>query len=1180
MKTFKIAFLHASLLGCVLLSGLRLPALAAESGAEPTQPGVDILEVVFDQNPVELGLTFDRRNVSPANVDIKGQTTQVWKAGTSLDRAIGWAGSFRFKVTDERFQQGGRPAVDIEITYHLPSAWTGPVVKADTRSGGRLVGQAPGRTGDFRTARFRVNDAFFGARDHKSTEQLPVDGFDLRIDGNNNGFYLRRVRIIGYDPKENVVWPRMLGIDHVSTDAAGGVFVFPRTQKQQLSFALRNSAFQSRAIHYNLEISDHSDKVTYRASGDLTLNAESRQNLPFNFDSSAWPLGPYDGNLSLYLDKNATTPVVTGTFRLGIRSDAVLPKARQGEFLYGLDTGFTELSEPEGANALAFFRLMGVDILRNLDPLNRSETVDNVTRALAALSKQNLQAALIIDPPKDADAAQRAVGLATKTRFLEEVARRYAGRGVGKIQYWEMGNEPDLPGFYAGPMAEYIESYHAMYDAIKRGARAGGVKPNDTIVMNGGLSFAGPIGDKRSREFLQLVDANKLDAIGYHGHGPGIEAERSALERVRAAAAKEGKANRLYVQTESGVSGGTRAGLQEQARTVVEKMVYAQSQGVPAFMFFRLFMNGDGHEGGYGLTDNRTEPRPSILSYRNMVERLRHHQFLRTIDFAGKASAEGVSAFLFEERAVNGKATGRKTLVAFSEKTAQYDLTMRLDTPTAVVRNASTFDLYGNARPTTLLTGNIATLRVGVDAVYVSWTSPSSDATQVMPPLLGVQSQQTLLAGAENYLTLTAHNPANKPLQAQIIVESHARLPLKVTPVQKTVALKADGAASIELRLALGKADALVDLPKWWKVFPDIDAAKVTPQNLATMPGTMPGANGPVTGQFVMATQNRLDLAKIAGGFGSKRAALAVAYIDSPLGMALPVAASADWWMAWYLNGEKVFDTLEEGNNGRSLADLTFNLPLRAGRNTIAALVLSGSQGWRLEFGGLKERFLAQNGADPDRLVVSMQAEGRTLAQKVVPLQLSAPLPALGQVSSPDSLQSWMPLQPLAQLDDAAVTNFWFKEPDQSRWYRGLNDLSALAWLRESGQEVHLFVAVRDDKLVQAPSASSLKESDSLHIVFARDNGPITLDVKAGLVNGKTVLTGNNTKVGVTVNRDETGSDGPRTLYHFTVPKPLLGNQPFHVNLNIVDNDDTFVKQQLQLGNVESPQQGLRVIAP
>ena len=92
-----------------------------------------------------------------------------------------------------------------------------------------------------------------------------------------------------------------------------------------------------------------------------------------------------------------------------------------------------------------------------------------------------------------------------------------------------------------------------------------------------------------------------MDAIAYHGHGPGIEAERAAYEQVHAVAAGFGKADRPFAETESGYSGIEHRGLLTQAHTAVEKMVYGQSVHLLYFHFFRLFMEGSGIEGSLAL---------------------------------------------------------------------------------------------------------------------------------------------------------------------------------------------------------------------------------------------------------------------------------------------------------------------------------------------------------------------------------------------------------------------------------------------------------------------------------------------------------------------------------------------------------------------------------------------------
>jgi len=71
-----------------------------------------------------------------------------------------------------------------------------------------------------------------------------------------------------------------------------------------------------------------------------------------------------------------------------------------------------------------------------------------------------------------------------------------------------------------------------------------------------------------------------------------VKAERDAYIRIRDEAAKWGKAEKLYVETESGMSARTRAQVRVQARTAVQKMVFAQSVGLPTFIWFRLMISG------------------------------------------------------------------------------------------------------------------------------------------------------------------------------------------------------------------------------------------------------------------------------------------------------------------------------------------------------------------------------------------------------------------------------------------------------------------------------------------------------------------------------------------------------------------------------------------------------------
>ena len=1109
---------------------------AAAAAQAVVDASSDTIEVVFGKTPVEDGLTFDRRAVKPGTLMLNGVPNEGWVAKSSIEPGMPWMRSFRFKVTDPKFTDGKRPAVDLEIVYYQ-EANAGVEVRADTARGGRRIDGGWGDTDNWRTMRIRLDDAFFGARDYPDDKQLSTSGFDLRIDSANEDFWLKSVKLIGYNTREDVNWGRLLKVKSTRGETPGDLLVYPRKAAQKVNFELQNIAELKRPLRYEMRVAGYDEKTRFQKKGTLDLDPSSVEPLPFSFDTKEWPLGPYDGELALYLDDQATKPVLRETFRLGVISDAELPKARAGEFLFGLDPGNSQSTDVHSEGALAFYRLMGVDILRNLTTKGTPNTVAGIGGALELLKKEGLQAAMMMDPPaKNSDKELDKV-----TSKLEILAREYAGEGPGKIKFWELGNEPDLPFFYAGPISDYITAMTAMRDAIKRGADG---KP--TLVMNGGLSFAGPEGDKRSREFIQTVGADDVDLLAYHAHGPGIGSERSILEKARAVAQKAGKTGWTYIDTETGYSGRDRAGVKRQAETVVEKFAYAQSQGLPTIYFFRLFMQGEGHVSGYGLTDDRVQPRPSVLSYRNMVERLRFHKFDRQLDFDGESGTSGVQAFLFAERSEKGAPTGRKTLVIWSEKPAQYDVNVRLDDVGRTLNKPQIYDLYGNASSPNL-SGTLAGVRVDTTPIYLSWNSPGAISdVRVAPPLLSVSNPQPLLVGQTTPLTLIARNPTAEPINAELTVESASRLPLQVAPAKRAITLAPGASQTVELAATLGQTPAPLALPRWWKVFLNPDRTKLSDASFAQIPDALNG----VKGEYVWAENNRIDFAKMAGGLAEKRPAVAYATIDSGAAVTLPATASADFWMAWYLNGQPVYNTLKSGNKG-NLSNQTFELPLKTGRNVLAVMVLSGSGGWNIEFGGPRERTLAQTNSAPDKLTVSLTANGKTLAQQEVPLELAAPV--AGIEAPTGNYADWQTLEPLAVLSESSVTNFFVKEPDTSRWYGGETDLAAQVWLRDDGANLHLFAAVRDDKLVEAKSAAELDKNDSLRVVLTSDAGAQLLDKTIGLVDGAA--------------SSEVKRDGARTLYRLVIPKNLVGTQPFRLNLTVNDNDEGYLKQSLALGN-------------
>jgi hypothetical protein len=395
---------------------------------------------------------------------------------------------------------------------------------------------------------------------------------------------------------------------------------------------------------------------------------------------------------------------------------------------------------------------------------------------------------------------------------------------------------------------------------------------------------------------------------------------------------------------------------------------------------------------------------------------------------------------------------------------------------------------------------------------------------------------------------------------------------VKVAPAAKDVAIPASGERSVAVSLMLGKAEAPLDMPRWWRLFPDADPGKLHGKNWASMPETLPKAGGGlVVGQQVMAGDHSFDFAKRFGSYREKRPVVGFAYMDSPTAVVLPVAASADWWMAWYVNGRRVYSTLKTGNRHGSLADHLFELPLRAGRNVVAFQCLSGSRGWSIRWAGPRERALAvSGGVPPDRLRVTLvNEEGQKLAERMLPLELQAAVPPLGRLARPTQPKAWRSLEPLVVLGEADVTNRFADEPDVSRWYQGEHDLSAVVWLRDDGKQLRMLVAVRDDVHDRASDAKAADEADALRIVISDRDGRVLVDqtLPAAAPAAKAVRA-------MSIDRAKWSDLGPVTAYLVAISADALGESTFRLSLRIFDSDNHTMKQTLDLGDVELPSRG------
>jgi hypothetical protein len=200
---------------CRLALILFVSTITASADATATTD-LNSIGITFDPEPVENGLTFDRNHVESAPVTLHGTTVNAWAARSGSEPSSQNLRTFRFKVTEPRFQNGAMPVADVEFTYYAPGLM-GVEFKADTARGSQNIGNGRGRGTDVVTVKFPLQDAFFGGRKLPVEGKPALNGFDLLMSTHNGDLYLRSVRIIGFDRQNNVDWSHMLRIDQVTS---------------------------------------------------------------------------------------------------------------------------------------------------------------------------------------------------------------------------------------------------------------------------------------------------------------------------------------------------------------------------------------------------------------------------------------------------------------------------------------------------------------------------------------------------------------------------------------------------------------------------------------------------------------------------------------------------------------------------------------------------------------------------------------------------------------------------------------------------------------------------------------------------------------------------------------------------------------------------------------------------
>ncbi len=1106
--------------------------------------GPNDLFIIFDKTPIARGIDFDRVAISPQQVTVDGVPNWVWSAGYNSQRGgDSWWHSVCMKVTDPRFQNGAMPAADVRVTYrHEANA---PVsCFADTSAGSRQVGFGWGRNPNWQTMAFKLDDAKFAQTDYQDpAKDLKSDGFDLRFNACTGDAQIRSVFIHGYDLDHSPDFDRLVRFDGIDTGRE--LFIFSPGEKQTLQLKLRNLAHPDLVADSRIWLTDDLGNEIWNRQQPVTIRGGGPIELPVPFDTAGLKQGVYTLGLELnHVDsKGMKKTIVSSSWNLMVSESSPIPKAKDGEFMYGVDTGIDYKDE----RWMKWLDFMGCDITRGN---GANQGTGDWASAFAAFDKHDLRNTVFADIPWDDDAVKRQQKVQEVADRAEAAARLFGDRA----HFWELGNEPDLTFFYPGPIEEYARGFSIVSRAIRRG------NPN-SVVMNGGLCFATPDADRRARKFVEVVDTNDIQGFAYHGHGPLIAAERGAFDRVHDLAKHWNKADRIFMETESGVSARTPGQIRIQARTAVEKMVFAQSVGEPAFMWFRL--NIQGGDGDYTSTTNTHEPRPVVLSYRTMSRLLKGLSFVRKLDLG----SNDLQAYLFAAKNADSRA-----MVVWSDTSGGASRTIRIGTKAGDASKVRQLDLFGNVTPVSDVDSGLVTVPVELDPSYLEWKSDEApDAVDVVPSPLRLDPVLTVSRGMKDSITVHLSNSLDHALDATLTITTGAGSGVTPEKSQIQVAIPAHGKIDLPIPVTVQGAGDAVNWPANWTVFAPVPANRVDLHLYnSSVPNQLQAGDEVIRPQFARLKDDRIDIASMGGGFAEKKEAVLFATIDSPIDQVIRIGSSADWWEEWFVNGRSVYDDLESGNLGpQSILEHPFQARLKAGRNLLAVRVLSGLQGWKLWCGGPQE-IAAAKGAltgGGSMLNVELRQGMNVLGRERARIAFRKPLrePATGQFDAP--LESWSSIEPDADLGEGNILNEFVRQPDAGKWWQGPADLSARAWFRADNQHFTAVVAVKDDVNKPATSAETIDIGDSIRITFVDPVTGVSLEL-AVPGSGATVyqrldhrwVPVAGTDAHATVDRVESPSGGV-TWYRVRLARTILRPHRLAINMSVIDNDFGVRKQ-------------------
>ncbi|MFH1857521.1 MAG: glycosyl hydrolase [Candidatus Omnitrophota bacterium] len=519
-----------------------------------------------------------------------------------------------FDVADSFFEEVP-PKVAISVEYFDGGKDTFATV-ARTLEGyhrvGRILEKKDSRT--WKTYTAFLSYPQFGPREDRITQ--PDLFVNNRRDGNE---YVRMLRV-------------RIPYLHPETEKLGNLFG-PQENVLLRVRCLKRGAAESFALRW--EVRDWQEAVV--RSGENTFVASPGFSVAQEVALTDLPFGAY---CAVFILKRGETPIEEAVLHFGVAKPVVLKGDPQAS-PFGVCAEFLTPFAGKKARLLKESGLVWARQVIRGEKIYAGEKPDwkETDAAIQAARREGIHLlGTLLGAPHGAGNLKTDESRNAFARYAEEVARRYPA-----IRHWEIWNEPDTIGFWGDrDWKRYLALMKTVYPRLK--------KVNSSLtIMNGGL-VAGNFW--YLGELYQGGIKGFLDAVAIHPYAAEPETGKSNLARriqnALGTLQKQDPARKLWI-TELGWTTSVPEGatLREQASILIKAVTVALSYPEVEKIFWFTFDDlGEDPEVAVqnaGLVRKDLSPKPSLIAYRHLVQRLSGKRCTGKEDL-GKA----ISAYRFE----------------------------------------------------------------------------------------------------------------------------------------------------------------------------------------------------------------------------------------------------------------------------------------------------------------------------------------------------------------------------------------------------------------------------------------------------------------------------------------------------------------------------------------------------